>query len=167
MSNRTIDLALEMKKLQALAEDGELTQEMIADTLEGLEGMLGDKLDAAMSVVRDFLGNAEKCDAESKRLAERKKMWANQAGMLSKYMLDCMIAAGSDSIKTATNTFSARKGSKRLIIDDEELLPDEYVESYTEIINKVKSDELKKALQAGTEIKGAHLEVGPRSLAVR
>lgn len=167
MSNRTIDLALEMKKLQELAEDGELTPDMIKDTLEGLEMMLGDKLDATMHVVRDFIGNAEKCDAEAKRLAERKKMWTNQGELLKKYILDCMITAGSDSVKTAANTFSARKGSQRLIVDDEELLPDDYVESFTQIINKVKSDELKKALQAGTEIKGAHLEVGPRSLAVR
>lgn len=167
MSARTIDLAIEMKKLQALAEDGELTPEMIADTLEGLEGMLGDKLDATMSVVRDFLGNVEKCDAEAKRLAERKKMWTNQAELLKKYILDCMITAGSDSVKTATNTFSARKGSLRLVVDDEESLPDDFVESFTQIVNKVKSDELKKALQAGTEIKGAHLETGPRSLAVR
>lgn len=167
MSTRTIDLALEMKKLQELAENGELTQEMIADTLEGLEGMLGDKLDATMSVVRDFLSNVEKCDSESKRLAERKKMWTNQAELLKKYMLDCMITAGSKTVKTATNTFSARKGSERLVVDDEELLPDDFVESYTQIVNKVKSDELKKALQAGTEIKGAHLETGPQSLAVR
>ncbi|MFU2318972.1 siphovirus Gp157 family protein [Rahnella sp. PCH160] len=168
MSTRTIDLAIEMKKLQALAEDGELTPEMIADTLEGLEGMLGDKLDATMAVVRDFLGNVEKCDSEAKRLAERKKMWTNQAGLLKKYIFDCMVTAGGKSVKTATNTFSVRKGSQQLIIDDEEQLPDEYVESYTEIVNKVKSDELKKALIAGTEeIKGAHLETGPSSLAVR
>lgn len=167
MSARTIDLAMDMKKLQEQAENGELTPEMIADTLEGLEGMLGDKLDATMSVVRDFLANVERCDTEAKRLTERKKMWTNQAEMLKKYMLDCMITAGGKSVKTALNTFSARKGSQRLIIDDEESLPDDYVESYTEIINKVKKDELKKALEAGTEIKGAHLETGPQSLAVR
>lgn len=68
MSTRTIDLAIEMKKLQALAEDGELTPEMIKDTLEGLEGMIGDKLDATIAVVRGFEGQANVCDAESKRL---------------------------------------------------------------------------------------------------
>ncbi|HAU4338165.1 TPA: siphovirus Gp157 family protein, partial [Serratia marcescens] len=66
MSTRTIDLAIEMKKLQALAEDGELTPEMIKDTLEGLEGMIGDKLDATIAVVRGFEGQANVCDAESK-----------------------------------------------------------------------------------------------------
>ncbi|MGU9758688.1 siphovirus Gp157 family protein [Serratia marcescens] len=57
--------------------------------------------------------------------------------------------------------------TQSLVIDDEELLPDEFVESFTEVVNKVKKDELKKAILAGTEIKGAHLETGPRSLQVR
>ncbi|CAI2058528.1 Siphovirus Gp157 [Serratia quinivorans] len=167
MSTRTIDLAFEMKKLQALAEDGELTPEMIKDTLEGLEGMIGDKLDATIAVVRGFEGQANVCDTESKRLATRKKSWDNQAGLLKKYILECLLTSGSDTIKTDMNTFTARKGSQSLVVDDEELLPDEYVESYTEVISKVKKDELKKAILAGTEIKGAHLETGPRSLQVR
>ncbi|MFV9180724.1 siphovirus Gp157 family protein [Serratia marcescens] len=167
MSTRTIDLAFEMKKLQALAEDGELTPEMIKDTLEGLEGMMGDKLDATISVVRGFEGQANVCDAESKRLAARKKSWENQAGLLKKYILECLLTSGSDTVKTDMNTFTARKGSQSLVVDDEELLPDEYVESYTEVVSKVKKDELKKAILAGTEITGAHLETGPRSLQVR
>jgi hypothetical protein len=167
MSTRTIDLAVEMKKLQALAEDGELTLDMIKDTLEGLGGMLGDKIDATMSVVRGFEGQASVCDAESKRLATRKKSWDNQANLLRKYILECLITSGSDTIKTDLNTFTARKGSPSLVVDDEELLPDEYVESSTEIISKVKKDELKKAIMAGAEIKGARIEIGPRSLQVR
>ncbi|CAI0871435.1 Siphovirus Gp157 [Serratia marcescens] len=167
MSTRTIDLAIEMKKLQALAEDGELTPEMIKDTLEGLEGMVGDKLDATMAVVRGFEGQASVCDAESKRLAARKKSWDNQAGLLRKYILECLLTSGSDTIKTDLNTFTARKGSPSLVIDDEELLPDDYVESFTEVVNRVKKDELKKAILAGKEIKGAHIETGPRSLQVR
>ncbi len=167
MSTRTIDLAIEMKKLQALAEDGELTPEMIKDTLEGLEGMVGDKLDATMAVVRGFEGQASVCDAESKRLAARKKSWDNQAGLLRKYILECLLTSGSDTIKTDLNTFTARKGSPSLVIDDEELLPDDYVESFTEVVNRVKKYELKKAILAGTEIKGAHIETGPRSLQVR
>ncbi|EMY0670699.1 siphovirus Gp157 family protein [Serratia marcescens] len=167
MSTRTIDLAIEMKKLQALAEDGELTPEMIKDTLEGLEGMIGDKLDATIAVVRGFEGQANVCDAESKRLAARKKSWDNQAGLLKKYILECLLTSGSDTIKTDLNTFTARKGSQSLVIDDEELLPDEFVESFTEVVNKVKKDELKKAILAGADVKGAHLETGPRSLQVR
>lgn len=44
MNNRTIDLASELSKLEALAADGgELTPEMIADTLEGTQLVLPDE----------------------------------------------------------------------------------------------------------------------------
>jgi Siphovirus Gp157. len=62
MNARTIDLALEISKLESLAaEGGELTPEMIADTLEGIEGMMEDKFDATMSVIRDFEAKADAC----------------------------------------------------------------------------------------------------------
>ena len=95
------------------------------------------------------------------------KSWENRAGLLKKYILECLLTSGSDTIKTDLNTFTARKGSQSLVIDDEELLPDEFVESFTEVVNRVKKDELKKAIMAGTEIQGAHLETGPRALQVR
>ena len=61
---------------------------MIKDTLEGLEGMIGDKLDATIAVVRGFEGQANVCDVESKRLAARKKSWDNQAGLLKNTSLN-------------------------------------------------------------------------------
>ncbi|CAI1876625.1 Siphovirus Gp157 [Serratia fonticola] len=47
MSTIAIALATDYAKLQQLVETSdELTPEMIADTLEGIEGELADKLDA-------------------------------------------------------------------------------------------------------------------------
>lgn len=187
MSNRTIDLALELSKLEALASgDGELTQEMIADTLEGIEGMLEDKFDATMSVIRNFDSKAEACKKESARLSERKKHWDRQTFALKKYLLECLITSNRMTFKTALNTFTARKGSDSLVVDNIDLIPDEFVESFTEVVTKTKTDELKKALRdlntqieayktEGKEppeellrkIPGAHLETGPQILQVR
>ncbi|MFN2095129.1 siphovirus Gp157 family protein [Pantoea agglomerans] len=187
MSNRTIDLALELSKLEELASgDGELTPEMIADTLEGIEGMLEDKFDATMSVIRRFESNAGTCKKEADRLSERKKHWDRQALTLKKYLLECLITSNRTTFKTALNTFTARKGSESLVIDNIDLIPDEFVESFTEVVTKAKSDELKKALRdlnnqidafkaEGKEppeellkqIPGAHLETGPQTLQVR
>ncbi len=73
MSNRTIDLALEISKLESLAvEGGDLTPEMIADTLEGIEGMLEDKFDAVMAKVREFDTKAEACKKKQHGLAKGK-----------------------------------------------------------------------------------------------
>lgn len=187
MRNRTIDLALEISKLESLAaEGGDLTPEMIADTLEGIEGMLEDKFDATMKVIRDFDVRAEACKKEAARISERKKHWERQAIVLKSYLLQCLQASNRTTFKTTLNTFTARKGSVSLKIDNVDLLPDEYVESHTEIITTTKNDELKKALleldarieaarAAGEEpdpellksIPGAHLEIGSTTLQVR
>lgn len=187
MSNRTIDLALELSKLEALAsDDGDLTPEMIADTLEGIEGMLEDKFDATMSVIRRFESNADTCKKEAVRLNERKKHWDRQAHVLKNYLLECLITTNRKTFKTALNTFTARNGSESLVIDNIDLIPDEFVESFTEVVNKTKNDELKKALRdlknqiesykaVGKEppeellkkIPGAHLETGPQTLQVK
>ena len=187
MSNRTIDLALEISKLEALAAEGdELTPEMIADTLEGIEGMLEDKFDATMNVIRDFGVKAEACKKEAARVTERKKHWERQADLLKDYLLQCMNLSGRTTFKTTLNTFTARKGGVSLKIDNVDLLPDEFVDSHTEVITTTKNEELKKALvalatkiaavrEAGEEptpellqsIQGAHLETGEPTLQVR
>lgn len=187
MSARTIDLALEISKLESLAADGgDLTPEMIADTLEGIEGMMEDKFDATMRVIRDFDAKAEACKKEAARMAERKKHWDRQSFALKKYLLECLQLSDRTTFKTTLNTFTARKGSTSLVIDDVDLLPDEFVESHTEVVTKPINDALKKALQdlatkiaavktAGEEptpellnaIPGAHLETGSPTLQVR
>lgn len=97
--------------LQLLESSDELTPEMIADTLESIEGELADKLDAIMVIARNNLGHAKTCDEEIKRLAERKKHFENKDKTLRKYILSCLMAANLDKLKTSKNTFSARKGS--------------------------------------------------------
>lgn len=187
MSNRTIDLALEISKLESLAADGgDLTPEMIADTLEGIEGMLEDKFDATMRVIRDFDAKAEACKKEAARVGERKKHWERQAYALKSYLLQCLQTSQRTTFKTTLNTFTARKGGVSLKIDNVDLLPDEFVESHTEVVTTTKNDELKKALlelatkieaakAAGEEpapellnsIPGAHLDTGSPTLQVR
>lgn len=175
--------------LQLLESSDELTPEMIADTLEGLEGALADKLDAVMVIKRNYLGNANTCDDEMKRLAARKKSFENKDKALSKYILFCLMAAGLDKLKTAKNTFTACKGSVSVIIDDVEKIPDEIdgiqlVDVKTVIIpdKKAIKDIIESAQAAAAQITadggeipeellkpvpGAHLEIGERSLQVR
>ena len=73
MSTTAIALAADYAKFHELVEiSDDLTPEMIADTLEGIEGALGDKLDAAFIHVRNIEGQADTLAAEIKRLTDRK-----------------------------------------------------------------------------------------------
>lgn len=161
-----IALANDFAKLQELLETSDdLTPEMIADTLEGLGGELADKLDAVYSHVRNIEGLAKTCDEEAKRLAARKKSFDGKAKSLRGYVLQCLLASGQDKLKTAKNTFTARKGSASVVIDDFDALPDELVTVQTQIEPDKKA--IKEALENGVDVPGAHIEIGERSLAVR
>lgn len=180
-----IALANDYSSLLTLLETSEdLTPEMIADTLEGLEGELADKLDAVMVVARNNIGLAKTCDDEMKRLGERKKSFESKDKALRKYILECLLAAGRDKLKTPKNTFTARQGSVSVVIDNEDLLPDDLVAVTTVIAPDKKA--IKEAIEAAeatvaqikadggevpekllNPVPGAHLEIGERSLQVR
>ena len=166
MSTTAIALAADYAKFQELIETSEdLTPEMIADTLEGIEGALGDKLDGAFTYVRNLEGLAKTVDEEVKRLTERKRSFENRAKSIRKYVLACLLASGQDSLKTTTNTFTARKGVVSVVIDNADLLPDELVTVQTLVAPDKKA--IKEAIENGVDVKGAHIEIGERSLQVR
>lgn len=166
MSTSAIALAADYAKFQELIETSDdLTPEMIADTLEGIEGALGDKLDGAFTYVRNLEGLAKTVDEEIKRLTDRKKSFENRSKSIRKYVLSCLLASGQDSLKTTTNTFTARKGVASVVIDNIELLPDELVT--TQVLTAPDKKAIKEAIENGVEIAGAHIEIGERSLQVR
>lgn len=166
MSITAIALASDYAKLQQLVETSdELTPEMIADTLEGIEGAMGDKLDAAYSHVRNLEGLAKTVDDEIKRLGDRKKSFENRAKQIRQYVLMCLLASGQDKLKTTTNTFTAAKGRASVIIDNQDLLPDELVTVQTLVAPDKKA--IQEAIENGVEVKGAHIEIGERTLRVR
>ncbi|WP_455871648.1 siphovirus Gp157 family protein [Serratia proteamaculans] len=184
MSVNAIALAADYAKFQQLIETSDdLTPEMIADTLEGIEGALGDKLDAAFVHVRNLEGLGNTVGEEIKRLTDRKKSFDNRAKSIRKYVLSCLLASGQDTIKTTINTFTARKGVASVEIDNESLLPDELVNVSTTVTpdKKAIKARIEEAEAAAAEIlargeeppaellnpvPGAHIEIGERSLQV-
>ncbi|MDH2394650.1 siphovirus Gp157 family protein [Providencia rettgeri] len=160
-----IAMAADYSKLQLLVENGEFTAEDIADTLQGIEGELGDKLDAIMLYARNLEGQAKTLDEESKRLADRKKSFENQVKSLKKYALDCLLTSGLDKLKTTKNTFTARAGVVRVIIDNENDLPNELVD--VQVVTAPDKKKIKETIENGIDVPGAHLEIGDRSLMVR
>lgn len=186
MSTRTIDLANDIRKLLEMVENGEMSLEDLADTIDGIEGMMEDKFDATMSVLRETEVKQEACKKEAERYLERSKHWGRTCQSIRGHLLNCLKASGKKTFKTTFNTFSVKTGSISLVIDDIHLLPDEFVESRTEVIHDVQKDKIKKILsealkateglkQKGEEIPesllnpvpGAHVERGPETLAVR
>ncbi|MBD2782422.1 siphovirus Gp157 family protein [Xenorhabdus szentirmaii] len=165
MTTSAIALAADYDQLQKLIETGEFSPEDITDTLEGLEGALGDKLDAVMMHARNIEGQARTLGDEARRLTERQRSFEGQVKHLKKYILDCLLKADMNSLKTTKNTFSTRPGVARVIIDNEMLLPDELVDVQTVTTPDKKA--IKTAIEQGETVPGTHIGIGERSLQVR
>lgn len=160
-----IDIAANMSKMLALVESGEFSPEDVADTLEGEELALADKFDGIMALVRNLEGQASIVDREVKRLSERKKSFDTQAKNLRAYILLCLQAAQIKNFKTDRNTLTIRNGAINVVIDNADLLPDELVN--IETVATPDKRKIKEAIEAGAEVKGAHLEQGTVTLQVR
>jgi hypothetical protein len=145
---------------QIMELDGIIDQQIIADTLEGLAGDLEVK---SLNVARYFQNldaQAAAIKEAEARMAARRKAIENKALRLRQYLLQNMQACEISKISCPEFEISVRKNPAAVIIDDESLIPPEFIEiRETRHIDKA-------AIKACKGCAGAHLEQGV-SLVIR
>ena len=148
---------------QALAEltDADLPEEVVADTLEALEGELIQKGQAVAAFALNLSAEIDAIKAVEKRISERCKALEKRADSLREYLRTNMEKAGISEIKALDGSFTAKlaKGRPSVVIDDESLIPDdsEFVRWKREISKTAIAD----AIKNGQDVPGAHIEVRP------
>jgi len=145
--------------------DSDMDAEMIADTLEGIEGELTDKIGQLLAICKNESAYADALKAESKALAERSKASENRISNIRDYIARSLETAGMKSIKAGLHQVSVRAPSKSVEITDASALPAEFVE-YDTII---KPDKLaiKHQFEAGIDVPGALIRLGKPSLIIK
>lgn len=122
---------------------------------------LSTKLENIAMVIKNLESNVVGKKGEIKRLSESVKYEENAIKRLKEYAQYLMITTGQTKVKGKKFTFSFRK-STSVKIEDETLIPPQFIKTETKII---KTD-LSKALKNGEEIAGAKL-VENQSLSIR
>ena len=160
-----------MSKLYEIADDyarlmdADLEPDLIADTLEGIEGELSDKIEQLLALCKNESGYSERLMDEAKKLQERSAAINNKVDRIKLYIASSLEKAGKKSIRAGLHQVTLRKPSQCVEIIDPSLLPTEYVEFDTVI----KPDKLaiKHQLEAGKEVTGATLKPGKPSLLIK
>jgi hypothetical protein len=96
-------------------------------------------------------------------LRERSDRFGRKAESIRSLALDLMQAANRQKVELPIATLSLRKGVNSAVVDDVTQLPQGFTR--TEVLPL--KTEIKKALEAGQDVPGAHLEHGPEGLSVR
>lgn len=160
-----------MSKLYEIANDyarlmdADFDADEIADTLEGMEGELTDKIEQLLAIVKNESGYAERLKEEAKSLNERAAVIQNKIENILSYIASSLEMVGKKKIRAGLHQVTVRAPSESVDITDSSALPPEYVEYETVI----KADKLaiKHQLKAGNSIPGAQLKVGKPSLIIK
>lgn len=132
---------------------------VMADTLEGLEGDLQEKLFAVIGYAQGLKAEAAAIKDVVTRTQERQRTKEKQADSLIEYAKVQMSRVGLDFIERSDMRVKLANSPPAVIVD-EALLPSEYwVVKEVRNPNKIAIAEV---LKAGYEIPGAELRVGKR-----
>ena len=160
------ELTNDYTELLQMAEDPGIDEQAFLDTLEGIEGALEDKADGYAKVIRNLEADAAACDAESKRLRNKKQTIENNIKRMKSALQFAMQMTGKTKFKTALFTFGIRKNPVSVVIDAANVrdFPEQYIIESEPILDK---KALKDALKAGEDMTGlCHLEQS-ESLSIR
>jgi len=159
------EITEQMKQLEKLGDDGEIDQQALADTFEGLEGEFEQKAIALIQMTSNMNADIDQLDEMIKRLQARKKVLQNKKESWRDYLRTNMDAAGISKIECPYFAITLRKGQKVVDVYDEDLLPDEYVD--IELVTKPRKRDILQALKDGEDIPGATMKEGQKSLLIK
>lgn len=116
----------EILELLTMAEDLELDQKMIRDTMEGLDFEFEEKAEAYAKVVKTLEMDIAGLDEEIQRMTKRKATIKNNIDRLKKSLENAMIATGKRKFKTPLFGFGIQKNPPSLNVLDESKIPEEF-----------------------------------------
>jgi hypothetical protein len=147
------------EELRALVDSVETCPEELRAELEAriarYVGAEIDKVDRVGAVLSSLDGVAANAKAEIDRLRARQQSAERARARLEDYVLRVLRERDGQPLKGRNVTLSVRH-SEALIVDDPDAVPAEW--KRTTVVVDVPKDPLKKAIKAGQEIPGAHIE---------
>ena len=116
----------EILELLMMAEDSDLDQKMIQDTMEGLDFEFEEKAEAYAKVVKTLEMDIAGLDEEIQRMTKRKATIKNNIDRLKRSLEGAMIATGKRKFKTPLFGFGIQKNPPSLNVLDESKIPEEF-----------------------------------------
>lgn len=154
MKQSLYNITEDQRLINAMLEEtgGELTPE-IEEAMIITEENFISKAEAYGATISEYDAQAEACAQEIKRLQAFKKTCENVSKRMKERISDAMMTFDKDKVTAGTFRFSFRK-STAVVVENEELIPEEYFHTERTICRK----ELMDALKAGEVIAGAMIE---------
>lgn len=148
------ELAQNYLNLQELLENEEIGEEIIEAALKKVKGSIEEKAENYAMIIKNLEAQAEICEKEERRLANKKVVLRNKAKKLKDNLQECMLDMDKPKIKGKLFSFIIQKNAPSVSILDENLIPEEFIKTERIVVKQ----DILNALKKGKEIKGAALK---------
>ena len=153
----------EYMQLLEMAQEPDIDEQCLKDTMEAIEGELEDKAEGYAKIMKQLEAEAAAIDAEVKRLNERKSSLKNNADRMKKALQAAMEATGKTKFKTTLFSFGIQNNPPALVLAEGAAIPEQYLIPQEP---KVDNAAIKAALKDGQQFDFASLKVS-QSLRIR
>ena len=148
------ELTNDFRQVLDMADDPDIDPQVIADTLEGIEGEIEDKADGYAMVIRQLEADVLTIRMEEERLARRRRLIDANIDRMKASLQAAMKTTGKTKFKTSLFSFGIQKNPASVVIDDEAKIPLRFLIAQPPKIDKAA---IKKDL-TGISRPWAHLE---------
>jgi hypothetical protein len=150
-----------LQALEAFTDpETDLPAEVVADTLEAIEGELQDKAVNVAKFMRNLEAFAEAIKAAEEQMARRRKAIENRARWIKDYLKSNMEACGITKIDSPWFCLAIQKNPAAVDILDESAVPAGFRQEIVTV--KIDKAAIKKAIESGEDVPGAMLTRGTR-----
>lgn len=128
--SKLYELTSDILELQDMLENELDDEQMLLDTLEGVQWEYNFKLEQYAKVIRNLEADVNAIKTEVKRLTDKRRVLEGNIDRLKKYMFDSMKATNTPKVKGTVLTVAIQKNGGKLpiILDvDTSELPDDLV----------------------------------------
>ncbi|MEX2964702.1 siphovirus Gp157 family protein [Microbulbifer sp. TYP-18] len=140
----------------------DLDQQIIEDSMSALNDQLENKVINCAKYLKGIEAEANAIKEAERGMAVRRRALENRAASFKEYIRSAMVRCELMAVKDAELPVKLTKPQKIVVIDEESSLSDEFVK----VERKPIKTEIKKALQSGQLVAGAHLEEGQYGLRI-
>jgi hypothetical protein len=164
-----LDIAERLGKALLALNNEEIDEQAILDTIEGIEGEMGDKIARVLKFIETVELCAAQQEATRKHYADKAAFWSAKrkvndslVNRLKQYIIGCLEMVGiTKGFQAGDQKVSIRKPVQVVKITDITKIPDQFFKRDEESLMK---DQIKEKLKAGESVPGAELVDGKKSL---
>lgn len=159
---KLFELANQFRALEDMALTDELPAELIADTLEGLQGEFDDKAIACAKFILSLEADAKAIRQASEAMRARAERVQRRADSVRAYLLFQCQAIDRKRIDSAELVIRRAVNPPAIQIRDEDLIPTKFWVQPPAPPPRLDKKLLRGALEEGIQIEGVYMESGER-----